>query len=231
MIIIVGLAIGWWYWRHWSPPDLAAWASGAGALAAAAIAPKIADDSANQRSSDKADVERERESRAIRRSRRILVEVGDPGPPPNGDIVVYLTTRVTNSGNTPIYQLRWHPPVVQFFKRGHDPEAVRPQKLFTRIGASTPERVRSVLNPSELHEYLFAVKMKTSMAAHSSAIEGVPFDARVLIAYEDEDGFELGLNGQDGRNPEWVLKPDGYPETLANPVGELIRRAQPTDHA
>jgi len=227
--LVLVASICFWHVREWPSGELAGWVSGIGALVAAVIALKIADDSAKQGDAERTANELDRKVRAVRRARRIRVQTLNIG---TGNQLSRKVI-VRNAGSGPIYNLTWHAPVVRYLNPdGTEKLVARVPELLDNLTLQVlPNEPVVALNADEQHEYhIQFTDVQVPPAGGQGAPVSASNDLYLLLSFEDEDGFLIGrgLNATASKaEQEWIETTSPYPDSLEGLLSDLIARAEP----
>lgn len=205
------------------------WISGIGSLASATVALGIAlwNDYKDRR--DRCELRTESRERALRRAKRIEVNQLVSRSP--GSTVTGVTLYVKNGGDSPLYEVKWYPPVVVL-----PAQSGRGRQVFCDTAAQTT--YEGNIETNVLAASSRVVEPGRSYGVHTDvqtmtagAGEHLKYHVYPVVAFEDDDGYRfgrtlvgtVGTQGQDDNLAgRWELVDVQWPWKCDGPLRDLF---------
>lgn len=210
------------------------WVSGVGSLASALVALGIALYTYSKDRRERREELKEARARALRRAKRVAMR---PAIGFRVDLgVTYVTYSIDNRSGSPLYEVRWYPPVVVW-----PAQTGRRRDVFCDTGAVILGRGNSTSNVLTTEPHVVengdeSHGIRTELVTQPKGMGNhLRYHFYPVAAFEDDDGNRFGWTvhgtvGSDGRDDQlsgrWELVDDEWPHKCGGPLRELFNQVK-----
>jgi hypothetical protein len=211
------------------------WISGVGSLASALVALGIALYTYCNDRRERREELKESRARALRRAKRVGMKPAIGQRLDKG--VTYVTHSIDNGSGSPLYEVRWYPPVVVWpAQLGRRREVFCDTGAVTLGGGSTTSNVLAapprVVENGDQHGSSTRTELLTQPKGFGN---NQKYHVYPVAAFEDDDGNRFGWTlhgtvGSEGRDDDlsgrWDFVDDEWPWKCGGPLRELFNEAK-----